>query len=114
MKAVTLALLVWCLVMAEAARSRKEWSGGGGLRRAASGVYQSLSSMFGEDNIKALYKVHNALYYRRTWCVLLLCTRTPNVQDVHTCGFSGLQGRHDTDAVISIPIPGVSRFPITT
>ncbi|XP_053084947.1 BRI3-binding protein [Pangasianodon hypophthalmus] len=61
MKAVTLALVVCCLLMAEAARSRKEWSGGsggggGGLRRAASGVYHSLSSVFGEDNIKALYK----------------------------------------------------------
>ncbi|KAF7687151.1 BRI3-binding protein [Silurus meridionalis] len=61
MKALTLALVLYSLLMAEAARSRKEWSGGsggssGGLRRAASGVYQSLSSVFGEDNIKALYK----------------------------------------------------------
>lgn len=63
MRAVPLAvLLCGVLMMAEAARSRKEWSGGsGGLRRAASGVYHSLSSVFGEDNIKALYKVHNTL-----------------------------------------------------
>ncbi|TUM79445.1 BRI3-binding protein [Bagarius yarrelli] len=58
MKAVTLALMLCCLLMAEAARSRKEWSGG--LRRAASGVYQSLSAVFGEDNIKALYKKFEA------------------------------------------------------
>lgn len=68
MKTVTLALVLCCLLMAEAeaARSRKEWSGGssggGGLKRAASGVYHSLSSVFGEDNIKALYKVRNAYY----------------------------------------------------
>lgn len=66
---MTLALVLCCLLMAEAeaARSRKEWSGGssgggGGLKRAASGVYHSLSSVFGEDNIKALYKVRNAYY----------------------------------------------------
>ncbi|KAF4074129.1 hypothetical protein AMELA_G00236020 [Ameiurus melas] len=63
MKTVTLALVLCCLLMAEAeaARGRKEWSGGsggsgGGLKRAASGVYHSLSSVFGEDNIKALCK----------------------------------------------------------
>ncbi|KAM9446158.1 BRI3-binding protein [Clarias gariepinus] len=56
---VTLALLL--LAECEGARSRKDWSGGsggggGGLRRAASGVYQGLSAVFGEDNIRALYK----------------------------------------------------------
>ncbi|XP_060739710.1 BRI3-binding protein [Tachysurus vachellii] len=62
MKAVTLTLMLCCLLTAEAARSRKEWSSSGssgsssGLRRAAGAVYQGLGSVFGDDNIKALYK----------------------------------------------------------
>ncbi|XP_060763555.1 BRI3-binding protein [Neoarius graeffei] len=58
---ISVALLCCLLLMAEAARSRKEWGGGGGsasggLRRAASGVYHSLSSVFGEENIRAVHK----------------------------------------------------------
>lgn len=39
----------------EAARSRT--SSQNSFRRAASGIYQTLSSVFGEDNIRGFYKV---------------------------------------------------------
>uniref|UniRef100_W5M1L1 Bri3 binding protein n=1 Tax=Lepisosteus oculatus TaxID=7918 RepID=W5M1L1_LEPOC len=40
----------------EAARSRKDSSSQNSFRRAANGLYQTLSSIFGEDNIRALHK----------------------------------------------------------
>ena len=40
---------------AEAGRSRT--SNQNSFRRAANGIYQTLSSVFGEDNIRGLYKV---------------------------------------------------------
>ena len=43
------------LCTAEAARSRT--SNQNSFRRAANGIYQTLSSVFGEDNIRGLYKV---------------------------------------------------------
>ncbi|XP_028852161.1 BRI3-binding protein [Denticeps clupeoides] len=53
-----LAALVLCaaLLGAECGRSRKDSSSQNSFRRAASGFYQALSSVFGEDNIRALYK----------------------------------------------------------
>lgn len=40
---------------AESGRSRT--SNQNSFRRAANGIYQTLSSVFGEDNIRGLYKV---------------------------------------------------------
>ncbi|XP_072289810.1 BRI3-binding protein [Eucyclogobius newberryi] len=51
-------LLVWAsflLCASEAARSSRNQPGNS-FRRAANGVYQTLSSVFGEDNIRGLYK----------------------------------------------------------
>lgn len=47
------------LCTSEAARSRT--SNQNSFRRAANGIYQTLSSLFGEDNIKGLYKVRQPL-----------------------------------------------------
>ncbi|KAL2091881.1 hypothetical protein ACEWY4_011679 [Coilia grayii] len=44
------------LLCAESARSRKDSSSQNSFRRAANGFYQALSSVFGEDNIRGLYK----------------------------------------------------------
>ncbi|XP_054629032.1 BRI3-binding protein [Dunckerocampus dactyliophorus] len=60
MKATTLSLLFLLLSAsvlsaAEAARGRAS-SSQNSFRRAANGVYQTLSSVFGEDNIRGLYK----------------------------------------------------------
>ncbi|XP_034026306.1 BRI3-binding protein [Thalassophryne amazonica] len=52
--AVFLVLLVSLLCVAESARSRT--NNQNSFRRAANGVYQTLSSVFGEDNIRALHK----------------------------------------------------------
>ncbi|KAI4892432.1 hypothetical protein NFI96_024115 [Prochilodus magdalenae] len=51
-------LLLSALLLAEGGRSRRENSGNSGnsLRRAASGVYQTLSSAFGEDSMRAVHK----------------------------------------------------------
>ncbi|KAG7265609.1 hypothetical protein CRUP_015731 [Coryphaenoides rupestris] len=51
-----LSLSLFCGSVAEAARSRRDSGGQNSFRRAASGVYQTLSSVFGEDNIRGLYK----------------------------------------------------------
>lgn len=45
------------LVCAESARSRKDSSSQNSFKRAANGFYQALSSVFGEENIRGLYKV---------------------------------------------------------
>nr|XP_057927099.1 BRI3-binding protein [Doryrhamphus excisus] len=60
MKATTLSLLFLLLSAsvlsaAEAARGRAS-SNQNSFRRAANGVYQTLSNVFGEDNIRGLYK----------------------------------------------------------
>lgn len=52
---VFLVLSASLLYTSEAARSRT--SNQNSFRRAANGIYQTLSSLFGEDNIKSLYKV---------------------------------------------------------
>lgn len=52
---VFLALSVSLMCTTEAARSRT--SNQNSFRRAANGVYQTLSSIFGEDNMKGIYKV---------------------------------------------------------
>ncbi|XP_041957818.1 BRI3-binding protein [Alosa sapidissima] len=44
------------LLCAESARSRKDSSNQNSFRRAANGFYQALSSVFGEENIRGLYK----------------------------------------------------------
>uniref|UniRef100_H3DEE6 Bri3 binding protein n=2 Tax=Tetraodon nigroviridis TaxID=99883 RepID=H3DEE6_TETNG len=51
---VFLVLSASLLCTSEAARSRT--SNQNSFRRAANGIYQTLSSLFGEDNIKGLYK----------------------------------------------------------
>lgn len=53
-----LIVLVFCasLLCAESARSRKDSSNQNSFRRAANGFYQALSSVFGEENIRGLYK----------------------------------------------------------
>ncbi|MBN3311674.1 BRI3B protein, partial [Atractosteus spatula] len=51
-----IALLLASLQCVEAARSRKDSSSQNSFRRAANGLYQTLSSIFGEDNIRALHK----------------------------------------------------------
>ncbi|XP_067088040.1 BRI3-binding protein [Osmerus mordax] len=53
---VTVLLLVASVLCAEAGRSRKDSSNQNSFRRAANGVYQTLSNIFGEDNIRGLYK----------------------------------------------------------
>lgn len=52
---VFLVLSASLMCTSEAARSRT--SNQNSFRRAANGIYQTLSSVFGEDNIKGLYKV---------------------------------------------------------
>lgn len=59
---VFLVLSASLLCTSEAARSRT--SNQNSFRRAANGIYQTLSSLFGEDNIKGLYKVRWALPFR--------------------------------------------------
>ncbi|XP_051958913.1 BRI3-binding protein-like [Xyrauchen texanus] len=54
--AVVLSVLLANVFLSEAARSRKDSSSQNSFRRAASGFYQTLSNVFGEDNIRALYK----------------------------------------------------------
>ncbi|KAG7481007.1 hypothetical protein MATL_G00062590 [Megalops atlanticus] len=53
---VVLFVLSTYLLCANAARSRKDSSNQNSFRRAANGFYQTLSNIFGEDNIRALYK----------------------------------------------------------
>ncbi|XP_036383009.1 BRI3-binding protein [Megalops cyprinoides] len=53
---VVLFVLSTYLLCANAARSRKDSSNQNSFRRAANGFYQMLSNIFGEDNIRALYK----------------------------------------------------------
>ncbi|CAB1319292.1 unnamed protein product [Coregonus sp. 'balchen'] len=51
-----LLLLFASLFCAETARSRKDSTNQNSFRRAANGFYQMLSNIFGEDNIRGLYK----------------------------------------------------------
>ena len=53
---IVLVLFASLLCAAEAAR-RKDSSTQNSFRRAANGIYQTLSNVFGEDNIRGLYKV---------------------------------------------------------
>ena len=62
MKGLKIVLALSCLLVslfcvAEAARNRKDSSNQNSFRRAANGIYQTLSNVFGEDNIRGLYKV---------------------------------------------------------
>lgn len=52
---VFLALSLSLMCTTEAARSRT--SNQNSFRRAANGVYQTLSSIFGEENMRGIYKV---------------------------------------------------------
>ncbi|KAL0979834.1 hypothetical protein UPYG_G00190400 [Umbra pygmaea] len=55
---VVLLLLLASLLCADTARSRKDPSSTqNSFRRAANGFYQALSNVFGEDNIRGLYKI---------------------------------------------------------
>ncbi|KAK6476327.1 BRI3-binding protein-like [Huso huso] len=60
MKCVKLLLVVTVLLTgllcAEAARSHRSSSSQNSFRRAANGMYQTLSNIFGEDNIRGLHK----------------------------------------------------------
>lgn len=58
---VFLVLSASLLCTSEAARSRT--SNQNSFRRAANGIYQTLSSVFGEENIKGLYKVRWGLAF---------------------------------------------------
>ncbi|CAL8297162.1 unnamed protein product [Gadus morhua 'NCC'] len=49
-------VLVSLFCVAEAARNRKDSSNQNSFRRAANGIYQTLSNVFGEENIRGLYK----------------------------------------------------------
>ncbi|KAK1792175.1 hypothetical protein P4O66_012064, partial [Electrophorus voltai] len=53
---VICALLLASVLVAEAARGRREPGSPNSFRRAASGAYQTLCSAFGEDNIRSAYK----------------------------------------------------------
>ncbi|KAJ8263724.1 hypothetical protein COCON_G00161810 [Conger conger] len=53
---VVLLVLSVHLLCADSARSRKDSSNQNSFRRAANGFYQMLSNIFGEDNIRGLYK----------------------------------------------------------
>lgn len=57
---VVLVLSVSLLCPAVAGRGRSGGSNQNSFRRAANGIYQTLSSVFGEENIRALYKVRGA------------------------------------------------------
>ncbi|XP_026104274.1 BRI3-binding protein [Carassius auratus] len=54
--AVVLSVFLASVLLTEAARSRKDSSSQNSLRRAASVICQILGSVFGEENIRALYK----------------------------------------------------------
>lgn len=54
--AVVLVVVLASVLVIEAARNRRESSSQNSIRRAASGFYQTLSNVFGEENIRALYK----------------------------------------------------------
>ncbi|ROI16602.1 BRI3-binding protein [Anabarilius grahami] len=54
--AVVLSLFLAFVLLTEAARSKRDSSSQNSFRRAASGFYQTLSSIFGEENIRALHK----------------------------------------------------------
>ncbi|KAG5840177.1 hypothetical protein ANANG_G00186090 [Anguilla anguilla] len=60
MKAIKLLVVVLVLsaslLCVDSARSRKDSSNQNSFRRAANGFYQMLSNIFGEDNIRSLYK----------------------------------------------------------
>ncbi|XP_056150849.1 BRI3-binding protein [Lampris incognitus] len=53
---VVLLVLLVLLCAAAAARSRKDSSNQNSFRRAANGIYQTLSNIFGEDSVRGLYK----------------------------------------------------------
>ncbi|KAL1273882.1 hypothetical protein QQF64_026696 [Cirrhinus molitorella] len=54
--AVVFSVFLAFVLLTEAARSRRDSSSQNSLRRAASSFYQTLSNIFGEENIRALYK----------------------------------------------------------
>ncbi|KAK7164164.1 hypothetical protein R3I94_002778 [Phoxinus phoxinus] len=54
--AVVLGMFLALVLLTETARSRKDSSSQNSFRRAASGFYQTLSNICGEENIRALYK----------------------------------------------------------
>ncbi|XP_065106877.1 BRI3-binding protein [Paramisgurnus dabryanus] len=54
--AVFFSVILASVLLTEAARNKKDSSSQNILRKAASVVYQTLSNVFGEENIKALYK----------------------------------------------------------
>ncbi|KAJ8286197.1 hypothetical protein GJAV_G00035680 [Gymnothorax javanicus] len=60
MKGIKLLILLFVLsaylLCADSARSRKDSSSQNSFRRAANSFYQMLSNIFGEDNIRGLYK----------------------------------------------------------
>lgn len=57
-KLVVFLVVILASVLVESARSRKDSSSQNSLKRAASGFYQTLSNVFGEENIRALFKVY--------------------------------------------------------
>lgn len=72
---VFLVLSASLMCTSEAARSRT--SNQNSFRRAANGIYQTLSSVFGEDNIKGLYKVRHELVFPD---VIILARRNQHVR----------------------------------
>lgn len=72
---VFLVLSASLMCTSEAARSRT--SNQNSFRRAANGIYQTLSSVFGEDNIKGLYKVRHELVFPN---VRILARRNQHVR----------------------------------
>lgn len=72
---VFLVLSASLMCTSEAARSRT--SNQNSFRRAANGIYQTLSSVFGEENIKGLYKVRYELVFPN---VVILARRNQHVR----------------------------------
>uniref|UniRef100_A0A673HLW4 Bri3 binding protein n=1 Tax=Sinocyclocheilus rhinocerous TaxID=307959 RepID=A0A673HLW4_9TELE len=54
--AVVLSVFLAFVLLTETARSKRDSSSQNSFRRAASGFYQTFSNIFGEENIRALYK----------------------------------------------------------
>ncbi|XP_016141988.1 BRI3-binding protein-like [Sinocyclocheilus grahami] len=54
--AVILSVFLGFVLLTETARSKRDSSSQNSFRRAASGFYQTLSNIFGEENIRGLYK----------------------------------------------------------
>jgi len=92
--ALVLGMFLALVLLTEAVRSRKDSSNQNSFRRAASGFYQTLSNFFGEENIRALYKVHT----RSRYIVMLLC--------VCVCGFFFFEGALDSSIPRSQAVNG--------